>query len=360
MNDEFLVHLFSNSDSYGSNTLSFFTTTLDKPINLGNNHDFRVSCCEILFPNLHLSDDVEASKDCIVFKSLNYKKLNGDKAITFDDFIELTLRFYAADVRIYTPEYFSPYLNEAFDFHPLSINLTSLRQDQTTIVDESTKLSFPLDIDKLVLPNETRSDFYPQGDSENTFFTKSYVSLGTNQGYKLRQILFACIAKILEKFRLEYKTDKDSKPIYEKLISAYKTKEKFGDILCKSSQFSNILLKRFIQKFVSSVEQAKIKILSERNFVDAPVTPGNLIIVYCDLVDESYFANTKARVLAVFPASSNSIAYKSHVHDYLPISKSIISSISIKITDSFSNPFPFIDGFNATYIALKFKNFANK
>lgn len=360
MDDEFLVHLFSNSDVYGSNTLSSFTNTLQTPINLGENHGYRVSCCEILFPSMHITDDVAASKDCIVFKPLNYTKLNGG-ALSFDDFIELTLRFYAADCRIYNKEYFYQYLNESIDFHPLTLPLTSMRQDQTTILDENTKLSFPLEIDKLVLPDETKSDFYPQGDFDNSFFTKSYVSLGTNQGYKLRQILYACLAKILEKFRLEYKTDKESKPIYDTLSKNYSNKRLFGEVLQKSNHFSNILLRRFIRKFVTSVENAKTKIFNENNFVDAPLTPGDMFVIYCDLVDESYFANGKSRVLSVFPTNVNNfLAYKSHVHDFVPITKSLISSISIKVTDNFGNTPPFRDGFNSTYIALKFKKFSDK
>jgi hypothetical protein len=137
----------------------------------------------------------------------------------------------------------------------------------------------------------------------------------------------------------------------------------------------NKLIHRFIEKFVTTVERFRDIILNERQnaiakeglsdifkektavMYDDIDEAASFIVIYCDLCADSYFADTKGKILAVLPnmrQSSNFIYVASQI-DYIPVDKTLINSISIILANENGKPLNLRPSFTPSYLQLKFK-----
>jgi hypothetical protein len=89
-------------------------------------------------------------------------------------------------------------------------------------VDFNSIATFPLELEKLLLVGEVNSDFLPPlvtlTEEFTGFLNKSYCRFGVAQSYKMKQILFACIWKILQKLSLDASSPAGHKNLLDLLL----------------------------------------------------------------------------------------------------------------------------------------------
>lgn len=354
MDDEFDIHLFSNasSDLYYSNTLSSFTCELNTPVYFGENHNYSVALTSIYIPPAFSTLNADKSKDTILIRKYNYAEMLNVKDANFDDFINVILKMSACDVGLYDKPYFEEFLNDEIFFNINSIKNTSLYHDYYKI-DSKDVSKFPLDISSLLLNSETEKDFLPpvEVDKVSEFFKSSTVKLNYNESYSLKQILFTCIFNILERMDFEKVT---STKIDTELIQKYKNFKEIYSAIKRYNIKMNILVHRFIEKFLKSVEKVRNEITSEMKLSMSP-SQKQFIIVYADICKFSFLANTKAKVLGVFIVNSRGALERSSNFHFIPVEKTMIKNISIVLADANGEKLNLIPSSTPSYLCLKFK-----
>lgn len=351
---EFTIHLFSNSsmDVYPSNSLTKFTVNLSSPLYL--NSFYKVALSEISLPAPFNSKKKSLSRDRIVFDDLEYTKMYPVQ--TFKTFISCILRVCATSVTEYTRDYFNEYLDKEIFFDPYTFPKI-FANDVTSILHPDNTAEFPLEIHELMFEDPGRltpSDYIPPEHfgSFVHYWMNSYVRLSKKQAYTLKQILNACVVKIFNKTRVELQNFTD---LYKVLDEEYKTIEEKEEIIYNMRNNSDHMIRRFIERFVSTVETIRNEILLERKITVQD--NENFIFVYADIVRESYLSNIKARILSVFPKSTDgeSVHIKQDILNYEAVDRSIINSISIIVSDEFGSLLNLAPSLSPTHIVLKFR-----
>lgn len=360
---EFTVRLFSNSsmDCFPSNSLTRFTVNLSNPLYLSGSYS--VALTEIDLPPRYDSTRSSSSRDRIVFDMFKYGEMYKEK--TLANFANCLLRSCSSDPSIYGISYFAKYLDPSIVFDPYSL-FETFKGDETPPArpeekDSSKKIKFYLELDKLVLSSESNSEFLPSISTQSTeadFLLNGYVEFSRYQRYTMRQILFATIEAIVTNLRIDMRSDGST--IHDdivKFLQANKSSEKPTESLEKalnSMRYNNsILAQRFIMNFVGQIQKVRDEMTNEKRFAEQ--VNENFVVVYSDVVSDSYFASTKAKILSVFPISERTISKRFSNPDFARISNNMIRSISIIIGDEHGRALNLQPSVVPSYVALKFK-----
>lgn len=369
MDQDFNVHLFSNSclNRY-ANTLTKFTTDLAHPIYLRGK--FSVALSEISLPASYPFDATLAARDAIIFEEYKYAPNK-----TVEDFIDIALRLSSADIRFYDRNYFKEFLDDSILYSPDT--LSQVHPDCAKNFPTSIKktLYFNLSLASLLYDGDSKlyiSLVLPPGDDAgvaSTYLMNSYVMLAPRQRYTLKQILYFSIEKILEKTRIEAMqplprkspTEEDPKRVeyvtnqnFLSMAKKYTTKESFEKALLTAVQMSQKLIRAFIDHFIATVLNIRNKIMLERGL--SAIRLEKFLIVYTDIIDEQFFADTKSRVLGIYPFdSSKELSIKVPQLDYVRVNNQIIHSISIALMDENGVEINLQPSQTPSHVGLKFR-----
>lgn len=369
MEEEFTVNLFSSasSDKY-SNSLTKFTCEMAQPIYLDGSYSVALS--QISLPPSFPPETSISSRDSIVYEEFKYTKLYTTD--NFQDFIDVTLRIASSDVRFYDVNYFKDFLDNSIIYSPDSLAQTHSDISDSLPTSVKPTIYFNLNLDTLAAAGSefTNSDFIPLVNQSafTEYFNKSYVRLAPRTRYTLKQILYLCIEKILSKLRSEglqlakkggdstQQTPVEYPPndFYSKVLGKYDKKETFGNFIQLTAQRSNTLIRLFIERFVKTVLTLRDQIMKERSL--PPVRSEKFLLVYSDVVKEQFLADTKARVLGIFPFNSDKeFSMKLTQLDFNPVSKQVIHSISIALMDQDGNEINLRASTVPSFVSLKFR-----
>lgn len=358
---EFTIHLFSNSSlaNYPDNSLTRFQVDLSSPLYLGSSYSVALS--EIYVPPAFPAANSLSARDCIIYEDMNYVKFHGDKN-DFAAFIETTMRLCSMDVTLYDRAYFRDYLDPNIIYHPDTLRETH-PNDVTTIASDDRKRFFNLDIDKLFsgkvgsVPSEMAADYYPIVKSSDfkRYFDASSVTVVERRRYTLKQLLWTCINKILSKTRMEtYATAGTANPSYGELLGQLPKRDSFEKEIIKVVTNSGELIRRFIERFIESVQTVRLAMMKERSL--KPIRLEKFLIVYCDICADRLFSSTRARILSVFDYSARrDFSIKLSQLDYNKIDRPIVHSISILLMDEHGEQLDLQPSAVPTHVCLKIK-----
>lgn len=325
-------------------------------------------------------------------ENLNSKVMD-DKSLTsvnLFNFLFITLS-QLTHFEFLNAEYFKEFLNPTLNFRAFNLSNTPLYSSIELIADlnhlqeplnENQNIfgvfkraknedrvyykkfaTIPLNLRSLIHKDEDVHNFlFPISEEDVSRLENFHARLVQHHPYKIKEILFTCIQQIINNFSIESKEVKsDAKMFLSFLQVNHKNLCKSFNEFLRLEYNMNLLLKRFIEKFIDITFRIKDFLINERKDIQIFPTPifskPNLVIIYCDLVSDSFFNDKRAKIIKIISYDElvkNKGYLKFDSIDFYKLHQNFFNSISIKIATLEGKPLAFQPSSNPTYVSLKF------
>lgn len=360
--DSFIAR-FSSSDSidvYPENTLSSFTCQFDHVLDLGN-EDWECGVTQLhLNPITSYEYTGRPNQDHITLPMTGIGKNFQD----FQQFIDHIVD-HSSNPENYTRAYFFRYLDKTVSFSQNVLKLFSpFDVDYYQVKTTDPAIFCTVNLQKTLLKDDEKlEDFgaYHKKKSvgEDYKNINLYIPVAEN-GLNMRQILQICIRILLHQLRYSQKETPEHARMFMDSISIYETLQEMNKLRRIHLDKTNLLIQRFIEKFVKCVQVAVKK--TNRQLIK----PRKLILIYTDIIKPQIFGPSKSRLLHVMGVHSvgptpEFIEERIQNIQYCRVDKTRLKNISFKFLDEYGEPSAFIGSYNSNIITLHFRRvMANK
>lgn len=311
------------------------------------------------------SVDVDADEE----KKKNAKKRRkngleppGVNEYDVEEFARFTLH-HSLDPSMYTPDYFHKYLDEGLFYDPIVLDTFFASDNLIVTEDERSRyLTVTVDIEILLEKDEKLEAFLMEHQTTSEVDKKKYADMHLfvfTKTQTMNQILNRMLKYLIFALR-----DVTVSPLPSAAIDLHARHffnnntrrlsfEKFNEARRKHLESTNILVTRFIKKFVQMIreEQKKMKVdkVLERRFLH----------LYCDAIQPQITGAKMTRLLFTMPFDGSHSVEFTHERleqiQYAKLEKSKLKNISFLFLDEFGERIPFASSYHANHIAIKFR-----
>lgn len=294
----------------------------------------------------------------ISFGDHDYSKhLKGSEIFNLTTFLRLCLNN-VQEVSRYNDYYFSDFLNPelTFTFSLQGESLPSLYQYRTIPLGDKL-LKVPINLSELVFPSEIPSDFlhiFFSTDSSSVWWPIINVKIQKGVQYTMTQLLYRFVETILAKTQLSFLSgDVEYNKEVEYLNNSENTIEDMIVEIRQRIARSSDLIKRFINKFVETVNSIRIQMEIDRGVDEADFIARKYLFIYCGLVTDTGLQESRSCILCVVPSEPRKFIFINNPN-YLKVRDKKVRAVTIAILDERSRPFRFLPSIIPNYISLRF------
>lgn len=332
--------------------MSSFTVDMENPLKLEG--DFEVAVKEIFL--CPISNPKTMLKDSIILP-------NGKKFIfkTIKEFVDRLLD-YAWNKDIYQKSYFAKYLDPNIQFSSEILD-TYFSEDKLQVQPRvAFVIDGKIDMKKLFLPEELLQMETPLHhlkemrtpiDSMDFNFR---LPVYEGEPPALRTIFNYMIRRILYMLRMA-ETNSEYHIGFTSAVQHYASFDEMEKVLTKHRKQINLIVQRFIQRFVAAVQDRLQKDkIGNQQLADS-------VFVYSDLIQPTYISGLKTRLLHVLFHSGKFLEPVHVSYDnplFFSVDKKILNSISFSLRDDQGEEIAFLPSTRSTHITLAFRKVKSK
>lgn len=361
---EFTARFFSNdSIEKFDNTLSKFTVEFDQPVDFGG-MEYEVGVSQLYLNTSTKTEKKLGSHDSIIFpidRTSTYPGLTPVvTGISLDSFVDNIVEG-ALEPRLYTNEYFEKYLDENMFFDNETLNTLFPEDTPTSDMDKDLsdhqKIVYPIDF--LLEPGEKIEQFVKQhtlGSNEVLYqYSHLVLFVPTDCTMTMRKLLNYLVRTVI--MNLRNNLDKMSASLvveharrfFLKTDVFYKSRTNMQKARVSHLQKNNIIIHRFIKKFVSKVvdrvTEMRLPSLIQPRF----------LFLYCDAIKPQITGVRTTRLLYATPYEGSEYHEKVVNIQYFRIEKTSLKTISFAFLDETAESIDFVPSFHANFIELNFR-----
>lgn len=346
-----------SSDLHPENKLSEFTVEFDHPIDLGDDN------WEVGVSQLYLTParDQNIGSTLVLdqvnlFDNKQKKMLNIDSMEQFASFIV----DHSTNPELYVRDYFFRYLNPRMVYTGRTFAFFFNSDAIPSVVPEDRVLNFTYDLTDLLEEGEKFEDFAIK-HLKTGFTSKAIIQIPTSRGeLYMINILNMAVKYVLLHLRHDRPEVRGhAKHFHDVLGTVFNNDTKRMNSERRAQlRSTDVLLRRFINRFVSAVEKARDDILKDR--VTHTMKETHFLMLYCDIIQLQIVGSSLAKVVYMIPYQTNTIHVSfldERVRDvqYARLEKTKFKSITFSLRNEHGELINFVSGISNNFIALHFR-----
>jgi hypothetical protein len=367
---EFTARFFSHDsiDKY-SNVLSSWTTELEQPIDFGG-HSYECGVSEIfLNPRMNNEFYRGPTRDGIFM-------LAQDSVMNLKTFVTYALH-HSISSAIYTRGYFSEFLNECLFFEPYTIE-SLMDHGVWPEVNKTSKIRIKLDLKEYITSDDNLADYMaPHSQLSVEEFRYLFVESYAGEMISMKEILKWIVQGLIAHMRHvadlnETQSDGFARASFhnhsKKFFNVFSHYENKYDVLHKSRKKhlykANKMIHKFIEHFVSLVEEQSAEMSEDFEFENVDLTIGQYpwLFLYFDGIMEQFVGEKKLKVIFTSPILKKAEEYV-HIKvdniQYAKVGSPRLKTVSFLFLDQHGKQMSFVPSFSSNHVALKFRRINN-
>lgn len=354
--NEFTATFFSNDCAERfDNSLSQFTTEMELPLNFGNDQ-YECGLSELYLNSSTNTDTVKRSTQDIIF--IRGGNTQADVLYTLEEFTKYICSHCVNPGLYSNSDYFKSYLNnvEYLDVDGLD-KLYPANVKKATPEQTKNKVRIKLSVRDVLQNDEKLEDFLPTHGKteENIKIYESFSIYIYIIKWTMNELLHHIITYLIYKLRIKPGVDGVSGHMtwFYESFNVYKTYELLNEMRHLHLNKVNILVHRFIRKFVNLV------VNDVGNMKIPKSVPNSFLFLYIDCIEPQIVGAKKSRVLFMCPFEGrNLLNYQHKIIDnihFARVEKRVIKRIEFAMLNESGENIEFNSSFIPNVIVLKFR-----